>query len=51
MTAVAYLEKLNAEQRRAVEHWLHDGLSASVGGPLLIIAGAGSGNARVRRRQ
>ncbi|WP_024882358.1 ATP-dependent helicase [Methylosinus sp. LW3] len=43
MTAVAYLEKLNAEQRRAVEHGLHDGLSASVGGPLLIIAGAGSG--------
>ncbi len=43
MTAVAYLEKLNAEQRRAVEHGLYDGSSASAGGPLLFIAGAGSG--------
>ncbi len=34
----AYLDKLNAEQRRAVEHG--DG---RVSGPLLIIAGAGSG--------
>ena len=39
---VAYLEKLNPEQRRAVEHGIGipDG---TVGGPLLIIAGAGSG--------
>ena len=39
---VAYLEKLNEQQRQAVEHGvrLADGLTA---GPLLIIAGAGSG--------
>jgi DNA helicase-2/ATP-dependent DNA helicase PcrA len=43
MPPVAYLETLNAEQRRAVEHGLHDGASAFAGGPLLIIAGAGSG--------
>ena len=37
-----YLAQLNAEQRRAVEH----GVAISggeIGGPLLIIAGAGSG--------
>lgn len=41
MTA-AYLEKLNDRQREAVEHGvgLTDG---AIGGPLLIIAGAGSG--------
>ena len=40
--AVAYLEKLNEQQRRAVEHGvgLVEGHTA---GPLLIIAGAGSG--------
>ena len=39
---VACLEKLNPEQRRAVERGIAipDG---TVGGPLLIIAGAGSG--------
>ncbi|UJW77677.1 ATP-dependent helicase [Rhizobium sp. SL42] len=39
---VAYLEKLNEQQRQAVEHGvgLADGQEA---GPLLIIAGAGSG--------
>ena len=39
---VDYLEKLNPEQRRAVEHGvgIADG---EIGGPLLIIAGAGSG--------
>ncbi len=41
MTA-AYLDKLNDRQREAVEHGvgLADG---AIGGPLLIIAGAGSG--------
>jgi DNA helicase II / ATP-dependent DNA helicase PcrA len=40
-TAASYLETLNPEQRRAVEH----GISADghVGTPLLVIAGAGSG--------
>jgi DNA helicase II / ATP-dependent DNA helicase PcrA len=40
--SVAYLEKLNPEQRRAVEHgvWEND---AAPGTPLLVIAGAGSG--------
>ncbi|MCC7346317.1 MAG: ATP-dependent helicase [Variibacter sp.] len=37
--AAAYLETLNPEQRRAVEH----GAGAGPGGPLLVIAGAGSG--------
>src|SRR5437660_1509888 len=36
----AYLERLNPEQRRAVEHGGPEFLAA---GPLLIIAGAGSG--------
>ncbi len=40
--AVAYLEKLNEQQRKAVEHGV--GLvNGHVAGPLLIIAGAGSG--------
>jgi DNA helicase II / ATP-dependent DNA helicase PcrA len=40
-TAASYLEALNPEQRRAVEH----GVTANshVGTPLLVIAGAGSG--------
>jgi len=40
--SLAYLEKLNDQQRLAVEHGvaLSEGQS---GGPLLIIAGAGSG--------
>ncbi len=37
--SAAHLEKLNAEQRRAVEH----GAGAGPAAPLLIIAGAGSG--------
>ena len=35
----AYLDTLNPEQRRAVEH----GVGAAAAGPLLVIAGAGSG--------
>ncbi|MFK3668320.1 UvrD-helicase domain-containing protein, partial [Ochrobactrum teleogrylli] len=40
--AAAHLEKLNDRQREAVEHGvaMPDG---TIGGPLLIIAGAGSG--------
>ncbi|BAM92938.1 ATP-dependent DNA helicase [Bradyrhizobium oligotrophicum S58] len=39
-TAATYLDDLNPEQRRAVEH---GGAFAAPGRPLLIIAGAGSG--------
>jgi DNA helicase II / ATP-dependent DNA helicase PcrA len=39
---LTYLEKLNPEQRQAVEHGLADDACAP-GGPLLVIAGAGSG--------
>src|SRR5215468_5517165 len=38
----AYLEKLNSEQRRAVEHGVRENACAP-GVPLLVIAGAGSG--------
>lgn len=38
-----YLDKLNAEQRRAVEHGIAPGASLVDAMPLLIIAGAGSG--------
>jgi hypothetical protein len=40
--SVAYLEKLNPEQRRAVEHGIREN-DAAPGRPLLVIAGAGSG--------
>jgi DNA helicase II / ATP-dependent DNA helicase PcrA len=40
--SVAYLEKLNPEQRRAVEHGVREN-NAAPGMPLLVIAGAGSG--------
>ncbi|RWI08811.1 MULTISPECIES: ATP-dependent helicase [Mesorhizobium] len=40
--ATAYLETLNVEQRRAVEHGVVD-TKAMIAAPLLIIAGAGSG--------
>jgi len=40
-TAVSYLETLNPEQRRAVEHGVSG--DSHVGPPLLVIAGAGSG--------
>jgi superfamily I DNA/RNA helicase len=39
---IAYLDTLNSEQRRAVEHGVAD-LDGRSGGPLLVIAGAGSG--------
>jgi DNA helicase II / ATP-dependent DNA helicase PcrA len=39
---VAHLATLNPEQRRAVEHGV-DGAALGQAGPLLIIAGAGSG--------
>ncbi|HEY0034012.1 MAG TPA: ATP-dependent helicase [Devosia sp.] len=39
MASLAYLDKLNPEQRRAVEH----GVGQAQPGPLLVIAGAGSG--------
>jgi DNA helicase-2/ATP-dependent DNA helicase PcrA len=39
---VAYLEKLNSEQRRAVEHGVGENACARAM-PLLVIAGAGSG--------
>jgi DNA helicase-2/ATP-dependent DNA helicase PcrA len=38
--SVAYLEKLNPEQRRAVEHGVREN-DAALGAPLLVIAGAG----------
>jgi DNA helicase-2/ATP-dependent DNA helicase PcrA len=40
-TAASYLEALNPEQRRAVEHGIT--VDCHVGAPLLVIAGAGSG--------
>src|SRR6202166_738308 len=40
--SVAYLEKLNPEQRRAVEHGVREN-NAEPSMPLLVIAGAGSG--------
>jgi DNA helicase II / ATP-dependent DNA helicase PcrA len=40
--SLAHLEKLNPEQRRAVEYGVRDEASARAG-PLLVIAGAGSG--------
>ena len=53
-TPLAYLEKLNPEQRRAVEHGAREATGARVklgareterapAAPLLVIAGAGSG--------
>ena len=42
MSAARYLDALNPEQRRAVEHGVA-GRGANVSGPVLVIAGAGSG--------
>ncbi|WP_428030681.1 ATP-dependent helicase [Ancylobacter sp.] len=42
MQPAAYLDTLNPQQRRAVEHGI-SGAGDVIGGPLLVIAGAGSG--------
>ena len=42
MQPAAYLDKLNPQQRQAVEHGIA-APGATLGGPLLVIAGAGSG--------
>lgn len=42
MTGATYLASLNPEQRRAVEHGVTNA-GANIAGPLLVIAGAGSG--------
>ena len=42
MSGARYLETLNPEQRRAVEHGV-GARGANIAGPLLVIAGAGSG--------
>src|ERR1700694_4885465 len=42
MPETAYLDTLNSEQRRAVEHGVTE-LDCTSGGALLVIAGAGSG--------
>jgi DNA helicase II / ATP-dependent DNA helicase PcrA len=41
LATASYLDTLNPEQRRAVQHGISG--SAHVGSPLLVIAGAGSG--------
>ena len=41
--AASYLESLNPEQRRAVEHGVVPGRDGGPASPLLVIAGAGSG--------
>jgi DNA helicase-2/ATP-dependent DNA helicase PcrA len=43
LVTTAYLEGLNSEQRRAVAYGVTE-LDCTFGGPLLVIAGAGSGN-------
>src|ERR1700738_5559824 len=42
LATIAYLDTLNSEQRRAVEHGLSQ-QDCAAAGPLLVIAGAGSG--------
>lgn len=42
MIGTSHLEQLNPAQRRSVEHGV-SGIGANVAGPLLVIAGAGSG--------
>jgi hypothetical protein len=47
--STAYLENLNSEQRRAVEHGVSE-LDCTSGGPPLVIAGAGSGKTDLAHR-
>ena len=44
-TIVRYLDELNSQQRQAVEHGIKDGEEINAG-PLLVIAGAGSGKTK-----
>jgi DNA helicase-2/ATP-dependent DNA helicase PcrA len=41
---ISHLDELNGEQRRAAEYGV--GLKGAIGGPLLVIAGAGSGKTK-----
>jgi DNA helicase-2/ATP-dependent DNA helicase PcrA len=43
MDSPAYLRSLNIVQRKAVEYGVSDGREGQISGPLLIIAGAGTG--------
>src|SRR5215470_465919 len=43
MDSPAYLRSLNIAQRKAVEHGVSDSREGQISGPLLIIAGAGTG--------
>ncbi len=45
IATAAHLEKLNLEQRRAVEHGIEQN-GIVIGPPLLVIAGAGSGKTK-----
>jgi DNA helicase-2/ATP-dependent DNA helicase PcrA len=42
-SAVSYFDKLNDQQRSAAEHGVDPASKTHIGGPLLVIAGAGSG--------
>src|ERR1700681_2129714 len=50
LATTAYLDTLNSEQRRAVEHGLSP-QDRAVAGPLLVIAGAGSGKTNTLARR
>src|SRR5215469_11969981 len=43
MDSPGYLHSLNIAQRKAVEHGVSDSREGQISGPLLIIAGAGTG--------
>jgi DNA helicase-2/ATP-dependent DNA helicase PcrA len=45
IATAAHLEKLNSEQRQAVEHGIEQN-GIVIGPPLLVIAGAGSGQTK-----